>query len=172
MKLSLMASITIDGFISKNIEESSLNWTTREDTKFFVKKTKEAGYLIMGSKTFETIEEKHLPFKERTIIVLSNSKEYGQYHSDQVRVESGTPKEVYEKLESEGINEVVLAGGSSVYTQFINENLVDDLFITVESVAFGDGVKLFNQKVNVKLILIEVIDLSDQTKVFHYKVEN
>lgn len=170
MKVILVASITADGFIAKKSDQSSLDWTSREDTKFFVQKTKETGYLIMGSKTFDTINSKHLPFKDRTIIVLTRSKKFEQFSRDEVRAESGSAQEICEKLSQEGVDEVVLAGGSEVYTQFIANNLVDEVFLTVEPVFFGEGVKLFNEKIDISMELIEVIDLSSQTKVLHFKI--
>lgn len=170
MQVILVASVTADGFIAQSKEQSSLAWTSREDTRFFVQKTKEIGTVIMGAATFETIQPKHLPFSGRTIIVLSRSKVYDQYDPKDVRAESGTIQEVLEKLESQGVQQVVIAGGASVYTQCMQAGLVDELFLTVEPIVFGSGVKLFSDAVLTKLQLLEVLDLSDQTKVFHYKV--
>lgn len=167
MKVILIASITADGFIAQTQEQSSLNWTSKEDTRFFVQSTKRAGVLIMGSKTFETINR---PLVERQIIVLTRSKKYDQFDPDQVRAESREIKEVLKELEESGQKEVVIAGGTSIYTQFMKENLVDELYLTVEPIVFGSGLKLFNEALDIKLDLLEVIDLSIQTKVLHYKV--
>ncbi len=171
MHVTLIASITADGFIAQNKEQSSLTWTSREDTKFFIQKTKEIGVVIMGATTFETIQPKHLPFAGRTIVVMSKSKTYPQYDHQDVRSENGTAKEVLEKLEEQDVSQVVLGGGASVYTQFMQAGLVDELFLTVEPMVFGSGIKLFSETVLAKMQLLEVLDLSAQTKVFHYKVE-
>lgn len=170
MKVILVASITADGFIAKKSSQSSLDWTSREDTKFFIQKSKEAGYLIMGSKTFDTINTKHLPFKDRTIVVLTRSKKFEQFSQEEVRAESGSIQDICEKLNQEGVRELVLAGGSDIYTQFVKNNLVDEVFLTVEPVFFGEGIKLLNDEVELSMELIEVIDLSSQTKVLHFKV--
>jgi len=170
MKVILVASITVDGFIAQDNKQSSLEWTSREDTKFFVQKTKEAGSVIMGSTTFDTIKPQHLPFAGRTIIVLSRTATFPQFDKNEVRSESGTAQEICQKLESEGVAQVVLAGGSNVYTQFMTAGLVDELYLTVEPIVFGSGIGLFGEAVLAKLDLIEVIDLTDQTKVLHYRV--
>lgn len=171
MHVTLVASITADGFIAQNTEQSSLDWTSREDTKFFIQKTKEIGVVVMGAKTFETIQPKHLPFAGRTIIVMSKSKTYPQFDPKDVRAESGTALEILQKLGEQGVTQVVLGGGASVYTQFMQSGLVDELFLTVEPIVFGSGIKLFSESVPTKLKLLEVLDLTDQTKVFHYSVE-
>ena len=62
----------------------------------------------------------------------------------------------------------MLGGGASVYTQFMQAGLVDELFLTVEPIVFGSGIKLFSETVLAKMQLLEVFDLSAQTKVFHY----
>lgn len=170
MHVTLIASITADGFIAQNKEQSSLTWTSREDTRFFVQKTKEIGVIIMGATTFETIKPKHLPFAERTIVVMTRSKAYPQFDPKDVRAESGTAFDVLKKLKQEGITQVLLGGGASVYTQFMQAGLVDELFLTVEPIVFGSGIKLFSESVLAKMQLLEVLDLSEETKVFHYKV--
>lgn len=171
MKVTLLASLTVDGFIAPQSNGSSLLWTSAEDTRFFIQQSKEIGTLIMGSATFDTIQKKHLPFTGRTIIVLSNSRQMTEYDPSQVRVESGEPKEVLEKLAQEGVTKVAITGGASIYTQYMKAGVVDELYLTIEPVVFGSGVKLFTQTVDSKLLLLEVINLSDQTKVMHYKVE-
>ncbi|MBU0974303.1 dihydrofolate reductase family protein [Patescibacteria group bacterium] len=167
MKVSIIASITVDGFIAQNVEQSSLRWTSKEDTKFFVEFTKKVGVLIMGSKTFETINR---PLPDRKIIVLTRSKKYDQFSLDQVVAEGREIREVLEELKTSGQKEVAITGGTSIYTQFMKAKLVDELYLTVEPIVFGSGLKLFNESLDQKLELIEIIDLSRQTKVLHYKI--
>jgi dihydrofolate reductase len=170
MKVILVASMSADGFIAQEKEQSSLDWTSKEDTKFFVQKSKEIRTLIMGSTTFETINPKFLPFKDRSIIVLTKSKTYSQYDSKAVRTHSGQPQEVLADLQKAGVNKVLIAGGSSVYSQFMQARLIDEMYLTIEPIIFGSGIKLFSNSVPAKLNLVEIIDLTDQTKVFHFKV--
>jgi len=167
MKVSIIVSITADGFIAQSVGQSSLKWTSKEDTKFFVEYTKKVGVLIMGSTTFETINR---PLPDRKIIVLTRSKKYDQFDSDQVVAEGREIKEVLQELEASGQKEVAITGGTSVYTQFMKEKLVDELYLTIEPIVFGSGLKLFNESLYQKLELVEIIDLSEQTKVLHYKI--
>lgn len=167
MKVSIIVSITADGFIAQNVEQSSLKWTSKEDTRFFVDFTKKVGVIIMGSTTFETINR---PLPDRKIIVLTRSKKYDQFSPDQVVAESRDVKDVLKELENSGQKEVAITGGTSVYTLFMKEKLVDELYLTVEPIVFGAGLKLFDGPLDQKLELIEIIDLSEQTKVLHYKI--
>lgn len=84
-----------------------------------------------------------------------------------------TPQNIIEDLRKQGKEQVMIAGGASVYRQFLAADLVDTLFITVEPVLFGEGVGLFDQALSgdnetKQLKLKEIHSLSDQTIVLEY----
>ncbi len=62
MKVSLLAAITADGFIGRDATHLA-DWTGKEDKKMFIELTKEAGTIVMGSRTFATIAG-HYPADE------------------------------------------------------------------------------------------------------------
>jgi dihydrofolate reductase len=167
MHVFLIAALTADGYIARDANQISTKWTSQEDFQFFQERTKKAGVLVMGSTTFETINR---PLPGRKIYVLSRSKTYSQF-GESVEATGLQPRNLLAKLEQEGVAEVAICGGTSVYTQFMNEGLVDELFLTIEPVLFGDGLRLFNAELDVKLILKETISISDQTTVMNFLVD-
>ena len=54
MKVILLMALTVDGMIARSPEEFP-DWTGTEDKRMFKKTTLEAGVLIMGAKTYDTI---------------------------------------------------------------------------------------------------------------------
>jgi dihydrofolate reductase len=54
MKTVIVAAITADGFIGRTSDHLA-DWTGKADKKLFVQVTKEAGAMVMGSRTFATI---------------------------------------------------------------------------------------------------------------------
>ncbi len=163
MKTFIIAAISLDGFIARFQNDFSLDWTSKEDKKFFIETTKKAGVVIFGSKTYETIGK---PLKDRLNVVYSTQKNYPD-----TLTTSLPPKELLLKLEQKGFNEAAICGGSSIYTLFMKENLVDEIYLTVEPVIFGNGIKLFNEKINTNLELIDFKKLNDSGAiVLHYKV--
>jgi dihydrofolate reductase len=54
MKVFVIAALSADGFIAQ-AEDHVADWTGTEDKKLFVQLTKEAGIMVMGSKTLATI---------------------------------------------------------------------------------------------------------------------
>jgi len=124
----------------------------------------------MGSKTFETFR-KH-PRDSRWEIYTRSPQEFVNHKPDIIQA-CGTdekPKELIERLEKEGVQSIAVCGGASIYTMFMKAGVVDRLYLTVESVLFGDGVKLFNQSFDKKLSLVKTQNLSPQTLLLEYSV--
>lgn len=173
MKTFLIAAISADGYIAPSALEKSTNWTSKEDARFFMQKTKQAGVVLMGSRTFSTIGK---PLPERKNIVLSRSaadlQRDNTYNADELVFSSQTPAELVAELAQEGFEQLAVIGGAEIYTLFLEADLIDELYLTVEPVVFGSGVPLFSHGLQapLPLQLTEVIDLSSQTKVLHYIV--
>lgn len=158
MLVTLIAAISADGKIAQSPGQSSLDWTSKEDTQFFVSKTKEIGTVVMGRKTFETIGK---PLKDRRTIVMSGTERVsppsqgGVGGGGTVEWTVDSPADLLARLEREGVRQVALCGGAAIYDAFLALDLVDELFLTVEPVLFGDGVPLFHQAKRMDLELVE-----------------
>lgn len=169
MQVSLITAISADGFIAQDPMAPSTAWTSREDAHWFAQKTKEIGVCIMGRKTFETIGK---PLAGRLTVVLTGEKTLSvPLETEVLEVYSGQPEELLESLVKRGFSAAAICGGASVYTQFMQKGLVDRLFITVEPIMFGKGVKLFNQPfANLRLKLVTTHSLSAHSIVLEYQV--
>ncbi|HVT75126.1 MAG TPA: dihydrofolate reductase family protein [Candidatus Paceibacterota bacterium] len=161
MKVSLIAAITADGFIEREGEKGA-EWTSRSDKRFFKEITKRAGIIVMGSKTYASIG-RALP--DRHTIVLSRSQRF-----EGVETTAESPVELVRRLEKEGAPELVVCGGSSVYTSFMKAGLVDTLYLTLEPVVFGKGIPLFAEAVDLNLELREARPIGDGAVVLEYSV--
>nr|AIA10735.1 RibD C-terminal domain protein [uncultured bacterium] len=164
MRVFLIAAITADGFIGRTSGHTA-DWTSSEDKKLFVKLTKEAGTLIFGSTTFKTVGHA-LP--GRRMIVLTSKPD--EYDAEDVVFTSESPAELLKRLEDEGTEAVAIGGGGKVYHEFMAAGLVQELYLTVEPVVFGQGVSLFAGELDTKLELLEATALNDNVILLHYKV--
>ncbi len=167
IKTILIAAISADGKIAERAEQSSLDWTSKEDTQFFVKRTKEAGVVIMGRKTFETIGR---PLKDRLLVIMTSSIEGKESQPEVLEYTNASPKEILVSLHERGYKEAAICGGSSVYGQFLKEGLIDEIFLTVEPVLFGGGVPLAVDFDRINMELIDTTQLNDRAIVLHYRV--
>lgn len=161
MKIFLIAAVTADGFIAKN-ESHAATWTSKADKAFFKEATKRAGCVVMGSKTYETINR---PLPDRRTIVLSRSKTY-----EGVETSTESPTDLVSRLEREGVRELAICGGSHIYSSFMKADLVNTAYITVEPLFFGQGVSLFSEVIDARLELKEARPLDGGAVLLEYSV--
>lgn len=75
-------------------------------------------------------------------------------------------------LEEKGFSETFLAGGGNVNSSFIKDGLIDEIYLDVEPIVFGKGIKLFSEEdFEYELELLEVNKLNENTVQLHYKVK-
>lgn len=164
MKVFLIAAISADGYIARHTTELA-DWTSSEDKRLFAKLTKEAGVMVMGAKTLATIG-RALPGR-RTIVYTHHPD---RLNIDGVEPTSEDPIELIERLRSEDAAAVAICGGASIYTLFMQAELVDELYITIEPTVFGAGVSLFNESLRASLRLLESTSLTPDSLLLHYAV--
>lgn len=165
MIVTLIAAMSADGFIAQSGDQSSLDWTSKEDTRFFVEKTKEIGTVVMGRKTFGTIG-RALPGR-RTIVMSAKGRP--EDAPEGVEYSAEAPNTLVARLAEEGVGRVAICGGASVYAQFLTAGLVDELFLTVEPVLFGSGIPLAPECGRIDLELMESRALGDRAVLHHYR---
>jgi dihydrofolate reductase len=170
MEVFIIASLTADGFIAKQRDHLSLDWTSLEDKKFFMRRTIKSGMMVMGANSFATIT-KPLPLRDRKIVVYTRDlTRFEHITPEQAQITQLPPAELLKSLEKEGYSSVAICGGSSIYTMFLKAGLVDRIFLTIEPILFGEGIKLFDESFETKLSLNKVHQLSEQTVVLDYTV--
>lgn len=167
MKVEIVVALSLDGKISCAKDESSLVWTSKEDTAFFVTKTKEAGVVIMGSATFATIGR---PLKDRLLVIMTRDVSGHEQLPGQVEWTSSSPQEILEDLKKRGFERVVIGGGAQIYSAFLDAGLVTDIYATIEPIVFGDGVPFVSGKLLKRLKFVESKMLNESATLLHYRL--
>src|ERR1700741_5465494 len=155
MNIILIAALTADGFIGRTSGHTA-DWTSKEDKQLFVKVTKQAGTIVMGSKALQSIG-RALP--ERRMIVLTSRP--ADYDVENVEFTAESPTGLVSRLVTEGVTELAVCGGAQVYRAFMNADLVGELYLTVEPVLFGTGVTLFAGELETNLQLKQTQKLNE-----------
>jgi len=158
----IIAALSADGFIAKDNSTPSTSWTSKADKKRFLALTKEAEVVIMGRTTFETIG-KPLPGRLNVIYTTGAAKHAG------AEITSKPPAELLAELEKRGFREAAVCGGASIYTLFMKAGVVDTMYLTIEPVVFGDGIRLFREPIDAKLKLVSAEKVEDSV-LFEYTV--
>ena len=166
MKVILLMAVTADGMIARNSMQT-IDWTGKADKKYFVHITKKAGVMIMGSKTFDMIGSV-LP--ERKNIVMTRDKTRKSHDKDLIFTDN-SPGLILKELYAQGFKSAVLIGGSIVNTLFLQENLIDEIHVTIVPRLFGQGLSLFGKSFDTKLELINIGELGNGHILLKYQVE-
>ncbi|HET9411622.1 MAG TPA: dihydrofolate reductase family protein [Candidatus Saccharimonadales bacterium] len=163
MKTFIIAATTADGFIGQSSHHLSTRWTSHADKVFFTETTKKAGVVVMGRSTFDTIG-RALPGR-RTIVLTTRPIDI-----EGIETTQETPQTLVERLSKEGCAELAVCGGASVYSQFIDAGVVDELYLTAHPILFGAGVPLLSKPVTKQLQLLDSKNIGDDTVLLHYSV--
>lgn len=164
MKTFIIAAVTADGFIGKHAGHTA-DWTGGEDKKVFVQLTKEAGVIVMGSRTFGTIG-RALPGRRN--IVYTKHPEL--ITAEGVETTTEPPAELLDRLTREGTQAIAICGGTSIYDLFMRAGLVDELYLTISPLLFGDGVRLFENSLEASLRLLDTSPVGTNSILLHYTV--
>lgn len=165
MKVILLMAVTADGMIAKDSSQL-VDWSGKADKKYFVEVTKNAGVMIMGSKTYDTIGR---PLPGRKSIVMTRNKDR-QSNDDNLVFTDRPPARILEDLEKEGYQSAALIGGAKINTLFMAQNLVDEIHLTIVPLFFGKGLTLFAQDLDFELELIDVNSIGKSHLLIRYRV--
>ena len=171
MKVILYAAITANGVAAK--KDGNSDWVSSEDTASFNAICQKVGCAIMGRHTFEIYNQMPVnqwPNQEGLHIVLTSRDSLNTKHPKILL--ATTPVRALDIAGNQGLGEVVIMGGSRTFGSFMKENLVDEVFLDIEPLAFGEGMPLFIAgDFETKLDLIETKLLSPQTVQLHYQIK-
>ncbi|MDX2452734.1 dihydrofolate reductase family protein [Desulfosarcina sp.] len=167
MHVCLMVAITVDGKIARASDHYP-DWTGRADKQLYVKVTKKAGVMIMGSTTFDIIG-RVLP--GRKTIVMTRDPDRRSDRDDLVYTQA-PPEQIISDLASQGYEEAVVVGGAKINQLFAEKGLIDELILTLSPYAFGTGLSIFSGAVDLELALKEFCQIDDNTLCIRYRVNH
>lgn len=166
MKVILYMAISLNGMIAKSDDDTS--WISKEEWDSYSLTVRTAGNLIVGHRTYGilTKQPEFSEFKDVKLVVVAQEdfQTLAQNH-----VVAHSPKEALKILSD--FAQVVVAGGGALNASFVEENLVDEIFIDIEPIILGKGIPLFRDKdFECKLKLLGQKKITDNEIQLHYQV--
>ena len=74
-------------------------------------------------------------------------------------------------MRAKGFDRVIIGGGSKPATGFMKQRLINEIWLDIEPLAFGNGVPIFQKSdLDVKMRLIKTVRLSRNTIQLRYRV--
>ena len=166
MKVTMLMAQTVDGKIARNANHFP-DWTGKEDKRLFMRMSKAAGAVIMGRKTYATINR---PLPDRLNVIMTRNGDLVSENGNLLYTNQ-RPDEVLATLTDRGYDEVILAGGATINTLFARQNLIDEIAITISPLLFGSGLSLFAETLDtMPLTLMELEQLGPDLVFMRYQV--
>ncbi|ASZ13505.1 dihydrofolate reductase family protein [Chitinophaga pendula] len=170
MKTSIYIAMSANGFISnaRNVPD----WLSPEYGQGMYGICQKFKAVIMGKTTYDIIAPDHLPLKEEGTTIVLTTHEDETSANPTVHFSKASPAEVIQRLVGEGYEQAVIIGGTMTISQFMKAGLVDDVYFVIEPVLFDGGLPLLkNLTSELKLNLLNVLKLNDNTVQLHYQVQ-
>jgi dihydrofolate reductase len=139
---------SLDGYIAdKNGGIDWLNTTPNPDNidMGYDDFTSQIDALVMGRTTFETICAFDIDWPyDKPVFVLSNTlKEIPDNYKGKAILTKGTLIEVLDQIHQRGFLRLYIDGGITIQS-FLDEDLIDDMIITIIPILLGGGIPLFS----------------------------
>ncbi len=163
MKTILIFVATLDGKVTKWGEPNVRLWSSHQDQDYYKKVWSESQLIVMGSNTFNA--DKFNPSASHQIIVMTRQPE--KYKSleipGQIEFTNESPVELTSRFINKGHQQMLVVGGPHVATSFLQEQLIDELWLTIEPKIFGVGDNFATgAKLDINLRLIQSENVNDQ----------
>ncbi|GAO44524.1 dihydrofolate reductase family protein [Flavihumibacter petaseus] len=147
-KNSVYIGTSLDGFIAD--KNGGLDWLDAvpnpdNDDMGYTEFMTRIDALVMGRNTFEVVcgFDIEWPY-QKPVFVLSNSMAAipEKYHDKAILVK-GPLKEVLSEIHEQGFHRLYVDGGKTIQS-FLQEDLIDEMTITIIPFLLGDGIPLFD----------------------------
>ncbi len=167
MKTTLFLSVSIDGFIADKEGIPRFPDGAWEDWCSLVN---DAENVIAGRSSYEQLKNDDMAsVLHPTHKIVLSSRDFEPGDSSWQHAKS--PSEALEILKNKGIEEAIIGGGRAVAHSFMREHLVDYIVIDIQPVAFGVGIPVFGDALDMpRLKLLNSQPLNDDVLRVRYQV--
>ena len=163
MKTILIFVSSLDGKITRWGEQNVRLWSSHQDQDYYKKVWNESRLIVMGSATFKA--DTFNPSPDHLIIVMTGHPDEYKNASvpGQIEFTNETPVELVTRFIKKGHQQMLVVGGPHVATSFLKEQLIDELWLTIEPRIFGSGQNFATDaKLDIETRLIQIEKVNDQ----------
>ncbi len=172
MKITLVMVTTVNGKITHGSDPHVSSWTSPEDQAYFAQLKRSHQLLVYGSATYEAAKGMIDLTQDNLRVVLT--RDPTKYKKEEVpgklEFSSESPRQLVERLSSQGFDQMLLLGGGVINHLFFQEKLIDELHLTLEPRIFATGKTLVEptglKGLDVSLRLISLKQLNKSGTLF------
>jgi dihydrofolate reductase len=139
MKTILIFVSTLDGKITKWGEPKVSSWSSHQDQDYYKKVLNESRLIVMGSNTFNADTFK--PSADHQLIIMTGhpDKYKNLEITGQIEFTNESPFDLIARFISKEHKQILVVGGPHIATSFLKEQLIDEVWLTIEPKIFGTG---------------------------------
>jgi len=155
MKAILIFVVTADGNVTKWGDPMVRLWSSKEDQEYFSSLMKDYPLVVIGSNTYNA--DPIPPRSGRLLVVMTRNPE--KYRDQEVAGQRiflrNNPSALIDFYRKQGYDQMLIVGGPQIATAFLKENLIDEIWLTIEPKIFGSGGSfVVDSKLDINLQLI------------------
>jgi dihydrofolate reductase len=168
-KIIAVAATTLDGRIAAYPGHFS-DWTSLEDKDLLHGILDQSDLVVVGHNTYKTAIG---PLAKRNCLVFSRSLQGIEQRNEKLTFCNPEKINMHQLLNK--YKNVVVLGGTQIYTYFLEKDWLQEIYLTIEPLVFGNGLPLFESKKWAlrRFALLEVRKLNNSGSVLlHYKLDS
>ena len=163
MKKILVFVSTLDGKVTQWDDPFVRKWSSKADQEYFSRLWNESGLIVMGSTTYNAAPIMPSPRHLKVVMTREPSKYQAKAVAGQIEFTHETPGQLVARFREQGYNQMTVVGGPHVASSFLKDELIDELWLTVEPRIFGQGESLVaDEKLNIILKLLSCEKLNEE----------
>src|SRR3989338_177656 len=139
-KYVAIVATTLDGKIARH-EKHFSDWTSLEDKALLHALLNKSDCIIVGRNTYETAVTK---LRKRNCIMFTTQVKTVLRKSEKLLLCNPGTVDIRRIIRQQHYKTVAILGGTQVYSYCLEHGLLNELFLTIEPLAFGNGLPLFN----------------------------
>lgn len=136
----VLTALTLDGRIAEHSMQFT-GWTSPEDKVHMQEVLGKCEVVIAGNNTYKTA---YTPMSKRNSVVFTRSVESVKVESELCTYINVENADLQELMEERGYETIGVVGGNSVYNYLAEQGLIDEIYITIEPIVFGNGLPFFD----------------------------
>lgn len=142
-KVILFIATSLDGFIAGN--DGNTDWLFTDGDFGYTEFYDSIGITLMGHNTYKfLLQLDYFPYHDKKNFVFTREERKPDHNP--VTFITGDVTEFVRELKAKEKEHIWLVGGGQINSILLNEDLIDELIISIHPIVLGQGVPLFKDK--------------------------
>jgi len=170
MKVILYMAISVNGYITNGDDDS--DWVSDVDWHQFDQILRESKIMVMGKRTYEYFGD-DFPCEGALNVVMTHDTELLKKEATKKALFTDkSPQELISYCQDQGYSQLMLIGGQTLNTSFLQENLIDEVWLSVHPIFIGKGKRVVEETPFFKDLVFQESKILDEGLVqLRYKLK-